>query len=196
MWVTAPSVIIKWKRPFFCKDGALQSSSCGRVEVPRIADMIVKISWNAPSAPGAQTMRGSDLWWPLASLTVVHVSPLRAAPDHVMSPRAREVPHGPDPRVLALAPLSLLPLLLLLGPGLGEVGYPGPQSAIVRVIWEKSSQIKSSDENKSTHRVFCRSSCSCCSWPRAAAWTCSPLLAAARSRAEGRKYSSNEKMWV
>ena len=138
MWVTAPSVIIKWKRPFFCKDGALQSASCGRVEVPRIADKIVKISWIAPSAPGAQTMCGSDLWWPLASLTVVHVASLWAAPDQVMTSRAPEVPHGPDPRVLALAPLGLLPLLLLLGPGLREVGYPGPQSAIVRVIWEKS----------------------------------------------------------
>lgn len=61
-------------------------------------------------------------------LTVVHVSPLRAAPDQVVAAHAPDVPHGPDPRVLGL----LLPLLL--GLGLGEVGYPGPQAAVVRVV--------------------------------------------------------------
>ena len=62
------------------------------------------------------------------TLTVVHVSPLRAAPDQVVATHAPDVPHGPDPRVLGL----LLPLLL--GLGLGEVGYPGAEAAVVRVI--------------------------------------------------------------
>ena len=70
----------------------------------------------------------------MASLTVVHVSPLRPAPDQVVPPRAPEVPHGAHPRVLALLALSALPLLLLLGPALGEVGYPGAEAAVVRVI--------------------------------------------------------------
>ena len=70
-----------------------------------------------------------DLSLPRAPpLTVVHVPPLRASPDQVVAAHAPDVPHGPDPRVLGL----LLPLLL--GLGLGEVGYPGPQAAVVRVV--------------------------------------------------------------
>ena len=65
-------------------------------------------------------------------LTIIKVSPLRSSPHQVMTPHPTNVSHGSDPGVLWL--------LLLLSFGLGKVWYPGPQSAVVGIIWTMFGQ--------------------------------------------------------